>query len=51
MRIVVVASLGAAVGVQASRFSGAYLTERAEWRRKLLRTNKAMLSDISNSIH
>jgi predicted membrane protein (TIGR00267 family) len=50
-RIVIGASLGAAIAMGASGFSGAYLTERAERRRKLLRMKKAMLTDVSNSIH
>jgi len=50
-RIVVSAGLGAAIAMGASGFSGAYLTERAERRRKLLVIRKAMLTDVSNSIH
>jgi predicted membrane protein (TIGR00267 family) len=50
-RIVIGASLGAAIAMGASGFSGAYLTERAERRRRLLRMKKAMLTDVSNSIH
>jgi len=50
-RIVVGAGLGAAIAMGASGFSGAYLTERAERRRKLLVIKKAMLADVSNSIH
>lgn len=50
-RIVIGAGLGAAIAMGASGFSGAYLTERAERKRKLLVMKKAMLADVSNSIH
>jgi predicted membrane protein (TIGR00267 family) len=50
-RVVIGAGLGAAIAMGASGFSGAYLTERAERRRRLLIIKKAMLADISNSIH
>lgn len=50
-KIVIGASLGAAIAMGASGFSGAYLTERAERRRMLLKMKKAMLADVSNSVH
>jgi len=50
-KIIIGAGLGAAIAMGASGFSGAYLTERAERRRILLKMRKAMLADVSNSIH
>jgi predicted membrane protein (TIGR00267 family) len=50
-KVVIGAGLGAAIAMGASGFSGAYLTERAERRRKLLVIRKAMLTDLTNSIH
>ena len=50
-RIVIGASIGAAIAMGASGFSGAYLTERAERRIRLIDLEKAMLTDVSSSIH
>ncbi len=50
-RIVIGAGLGATVAMGTSGFSGAYLTERAERRRRLHSIKKAMLADVSKSVH
>jgi predicted membrane protein (TIGR00267 family) len=50
-KIVIGAGLGAAIAMGLSGFSGAYFTERAERRKKLLVIRKAMITDVSSSIH
>jgi predicted membrane protein (TIGR00267 family) len=51
LKAIIGAAFGAGVAMGLSGFSGAYMTERAEKLKKLNELRKAMLSDLSNSIH
>jgi predicted membrane protein (TIGR00267 family) len=50
-KFVIGAGLGASFAMCVSGLSGAYLTERAERRRRLRGLRRAMLSDLRRSIH
>lgn len=49
--LIIGAGLGASFSMGVSGLSGAYLTERAERRRRLRGLKRAMLSDLRRSIH
>ncbi len=50
-KMIIGAGLGAGLAMTVSGFSGAYMTERAERRRGLMKLEQAMLKQLNNSIH
>ncbi|MEM4649344.1 MAG: VIT1/CCC1 transporter family protein [Candidatus Bathyarchaeia archaeon] len=51
LKTVVGAALGAGIAMGLSGFTGAYITERAEKLRKFNELKKAMLTNLTNSLH
>ncbi len=51
LKAVIGAAFGAGVAMGLSGFSGAYITERAEKLKKFNELKKAMLSNLTNSLH
>jgi len=51
LKTIIGAALGAGIAMGLSGFSGAYITERAEKLKKFNELKKAMLTDLTNSLH
>ncbi len=50
-KVIISIGLGASLAMGVSGFSGAYMTERAERKRRLNRLKRAMLTDLGNTMH
>ena len=50
-KIIITAAIAGSIAMCASGMSGAYMTEKAERKKKLKKLEKAMLKDMSNTVH
>jgi len=50
-RIIITAAVAGSIAMGASGMSGAYMTEKAERKKKLKKLEKAMLTDMKDSVH